>query len=197
MKENALIIAVHPMNESLTHSIVLHLEASLLEKGLSVEVADLHSEGFHSAMTPADVAYYRGSGDLPADVIREQQRFDRADRVYFVFPIYWWSIPALLKGWFERVLTAGWAYDYLGDGKANGKLKPIPVHLVNTITTGQESFSRHGSKEAFETQFVNGILRYCGLKNVKMSTLWGADYVDEAQFSSFVDELKTHIASEV
>ncbi|MGM3216515.1 NAD(P)H-dependent oxidoreductase [Pseudomonas sp. PhalM4] len=146
-KQHALIIAAHPMSESLTHSIVRHVRDALTDVDISVEVADLHAEKFVSAMTPADVAFYRGVGELPDDVVKEQQRFDRADMVYFIFPIYWWTVPALLKGWFERVLTSGWAYDYQGDGKAAGKLKSVPVHLIVTITTGQESFSRHGSRK--------------------------------------------------
>ncbi|QYX54663.1 NAD(P)H-dependent oxidoreductase [Pseudomonas sp. S07E 245] len=188
-KQHALIIAAHPMTESLTHSIVRQVREALIDADISVEVADLHAEGFISAMTPADVSYYRGEGDLPEDVVREQRRFDKADMVYFVFPIYWWTVPALLKGWFERVFTSGWAYDYQGDGKASGRLKPVPVHLIITITTGEESFCRHGSKAAFQTQVVDGILGYCGLKDVRTSMLWGADYVDDENFASFMAEI--------
>lgn len=194
-KQHALIIAAHPMSESLTQSIVRHVSDGLTDADISVEVADLHAEGFVSAMTPADVSYYRGIGDLPEDVAREQRRFDRADMVYFVFPIYWWTVPALLKGWFERVLTAGWAYDYQGDGKAAGKLESVPVHLIITITTGEESFNRHGSKAAFQAQVVDGILGYCGLKDVQTSMLWGADYVDDESFASFMAQVSATLPS--
>jgi putative NADPH-quinone reductase len=45
----------------------------------------------------------------PADVLAEQARIDRADALVLVFPIYWWSLPGLLKGWIDRVFVNGWA----------------------------------------------------------------------------------------
>jgi NAD(P)H dehydrogenase (quinone) len=71
-------------------------------------------------MMLTDVEAYRGRQALDADVQFEQTRFDRADVVYFIFPVYWWSIPAFLKGWFERVFSQGWAYKYDEQGNLLG-----------------------------------------------------------------------------
>jgi NAD(P)H dehydrogenase (quinone) len=55
-------------------------------------------------MSRADLDLYHGDPSaLPDDILREQQRVERADMLVFVFPVYWWSVPGLLKGWFDRV----------------------------------------------------------------------------------------------
>ncbi len=57
------------------------------------------------ASAPADHAVHRGQASPPADVLAEQARIDRADTLVLVYPIYWWSMPALLKGWIDRVFS--------------------------------------------------------------------------------------------
>lgn len=79
-------------------------------------------------MIRPDLDLYHGDARaLPDEVLREQQRVERADMLVFVFPIYWWSVPALLKGWFDRVLTVNWAYKVAEDGRIVGNLRDAPV----------------------------------------------------------------------
>lgn len=70
------------------------------QAGYAIDIADLHHEGFDPRFTKADHAHYRG-GPIPADVAAMQRRVEAADRLAFVFPVYWWGMPAMLKGWIE------------------------------------------------------------------------------------------------
>lgn len=86
--KNALIVTAHPVENSLSHSLADRIAGQLREQGTQVERADLHAEGFNPAMSRADLDFYHGKpGALPDDILREQQRVERADMLVFVFPV--------------------------------------------------------------------------------------------------------------
>jgi NAD(P)H dehydrogenase (quinone) len=95
-----LIVTTHPDPDSLTHHLAQRLAQELrsTSDSTSVEVADLAAEGFDPRYTLADRHTYRVGGDFTPDVAAEQERLDRATDLVLVFPVYWWSAPALLKG---------------------------------------------------------------------------------------------------
>ncbi|MFV3016748.1 NAD(P)H-dependent oxidoreductase, partial [Pseudomonas sp. KHB2.9] len=78
------------------------------------------------------------------------------------FPIYWWSLPGLLKGWIDRVFVNGWAIDYGPDTPVVKKLRHLQVHLLALGAADQSAFERHGYAKAMHTQIDYGIFDYCG-----------------------------------
>lgn len=189
---NALIVTAHPVENSLSHSLAARIAAKLREQGTQVEIADLHAEGFSPAMVRPDLALYHGdAGALPDDILREQQRVDRADMLVFVFPVYWWSVPGLLKGWFDRVLTLNWAYKVAEDGRVVGSLRDVPVRLIATAGSDIDGFEKHGYNTALHTQLVEGVFGFCGLKNVTLDILYQADTATPAQVDAFMQRLES------
>lgn len=190
--KNALIVTAHPVENSLSHSLADRIAAQLREQGMQVEIADLHAEGFNPAMSRPDLDLYHGDASaLPDDILREQQRVERADRLVFVFPVYWWSVPGLLKGWFDRVLTLNWAYKVAEDGRIVGNLRDVPVHLIATAGTDVSGFDKHGYSTAIQTQIVEGVFGFCGLKNVTLDVLFQADTATPAQVEDFLQGLNS------
>ena len=92
----------------------------------------------------------------------EQARIDNADALVLVFPVYWWSMPGLLKGWVDRVFSNGWAYEETADGDVVKKLGRLRVHLVALGAASQQTYDKHGFTDAFHAQIVHGIFDYCG-----------------------------------
>jgi NAD(P)H dehydrogenase (quinone) len=129
---HALIVTAHPEPVSLTHSIAARIAEGISRSGAenSFEIADLAAEGFDPRFSQADLAVHRKQAPPPADVAAEQARIDRADALVLVYPVYWWSMPGLLKGWIDRVFANGWAYDEGPDTKLVKKLQRLKVHLV-------------------------------------------------------------------
>lgn len=157
-----LIVTAHPLADSLTASIARRLADALPSDG--VEVADLYAEGFDPRFTPADrVPYETGSG-FPPDVAAEQARLDRTDHVVLVFPMYWWSFPALLKGWIDRVFVNGWAFDIDAHDGTRRNLGRLTVHLIPVAGDSADVYDRHGYRQAFAAQIEHGILDYCGAR---------------------------------
>ena len=161
---HALIVVSHPLNTSLTHSVAAAIAQGVAESGShhSAEIADLTREGFSPVFAEPDIAAFRQSGATPSDAIAEQARIDNADALVLVFPIYWWSMPGLLKGWIDRVFSNGWAYEETADGNVVKKLGRLRVHLVALGAASQQTYDKHGFTDAFNAQIVHGIFDYCG-----------------------------------
>jgi NAD(P)H dehydrogenase (quinone) len=188
---NALIVTAHPVENSLSHSLAARIAARLREQGTQVEIADLHAEAFTPAMLRPDLALYHGDASAPpADIQREQQRVERADMLVFIFPVYWWSVPGLLKGWFDRVLTLNWAYKVAEDGRIVGNLRKVPVRLIATAGSDVAGFDKHGYSTAIRTQLVEGVFGFCGLKDVTLDILYQADTASSEQVDDFLKSLE-------
>ncbi|PRD40921.1 NAD(P)H dehydrogenase [Phyllobacterium phragmitis] len=161
---HALIVVSHPNPASFTHSVAAHLAegVTLSGPGNSFEIADLAAEGFDPRFTSADIAAHLREAPSSADVTAEQARIDRADALVLVYPVYWWSMPGLLKGWIDRVFSNGWAYDDGLGAKVVKKLQHLPVHLVAIGGADLGTYERHGYFDAMRTQIDHGIFDYCG-----------------------------------
>ncbi|MCD9027895.1 NAD(P)H-dependent oxidoreductase [Luteimonas sp. BDR2-5] len=161
---HALVVVAHPEPSSLSQAIGARIAAGIAQSGHTAEIADLAAEGFDPRFTPADLAVHRRRGPAPADVVRERTRIDRADALVLVYPVYWWSIPALLKGWIDRVFSNGWAFDFSLGGRLEKKLRRLQVQLVAVAGADAHTYARHGYFGAMKLQIDHGIFDYCGAR---------------------------------
>ncbi|HKU99632.1 MAG TPA: NAD(P)H-dependent oxidoreductase [Vineibacter sp.] len=176
----ALLVIAHPEATAFSRAVLDEVRRGLSEAGAQSEIADLAREGFDPRIQEADLAYYRGAGPLPQDVRREQQRVDQADALILVFPIYWWSMPALLKGWIDRVFTIGWAFGPGANGKIEGRLADKPVRLLALGADDLAGFQKHGYRAAFAAQIEHGIFAFCGLRDLETHLLLSVESRDAA-----------------
>jgi NAD(P)H dehydrogenase (quinone) len=102
-----LAVYAHPLRQAYAGAILDAFLGGLTEAvPHTCEVADLYREGFEMRLQPEDYAQFRG-GSMPEEIRREQARVDRADALAFVFPVWWWSFPAILKGLVRSRLQRG------------------------------------------------------------------------------------------
>lgn len=170
---HALIVVAHPNSQSLTHSLARQIAEGLtsVDSSNTYEIADLSAQGFDPRFSTADMAVHHREAPPPVDVLAEQARIERADALVLVYPVYWWSMPALLKGWIDRVFSNGWAFDFSLDAPFVQKLGHLRVHLVGVGGADAGSFTRHGYDEAMKTQIDHGIFEYCGARVVTSELL--------------------------
>lgn len=172
---HTLIVTSHPDPDGLTHAVARRIAETA---GATIELADLTAEGFDPRFTQDDLKGHHRQAPFPADVLAEQARLDRADTLVLVFPVYWWSMPALMKGWIDRVFTGGWAYD---DSSGQGVLKKLghlPVHLVGLGGADERTWHKRGYTEAMKTQIDTGIFDYCGAPVLSSTLLLETDAGD-------------------
>ncbi|XP_019327592.1 PREDICTED: ribosyldihydronicotinamide dehydrogenase [quinone] isoform X2 [Aptenodytes forsteri] len=123
-----LIVYAHQEPKSLNGSLKRVAVEELSKQGCSVTVSDLYAMQFEPRATRNDIvgclhnseefnygvetweAYKRGG--LSSDLIEEQKKVQEADLLIFQFPLYWFSMPAIMKGWMDRVLVQGFAHEF-------------------------------------------------------------------------------------
>ena len=161
---HALIVVAHPDSHSLTYAVAARIGEGLASANPAntFEIADLAAQGFDPSFSMADLAVHRRQALPSADIIAEQARIDRADALVLVFPVYWWSMPALLKGWIDRVFSNGWAFDFRPQAPLIKKLERLRVHLVGIGGADAGTYTRHGYATAMKAQIEHGIFDYCG-----------------------------------
>ncbi|WP_349956381.1 NAD(P)H-dependent oxidoreductase [Rhizobium sp. ZPR3] len=159
---HALIVVAHPNPDSFSHSIAAEVAEGVTASGAAFEIADLAAEGFDPRFTAADIAAHLREGPSPEDVVAEQARIDRADALVLVYPVYWWSMPGLLKGWIDRVFSNGWAYDEMPGDRPVKRLRHLRIHLIAIGGATMRTYARHGYFGAMRTQIDHGIFGYCG-----------------------------------
>jgi NAD(P)H dehydrogenase (quinone) len=190
-----LIVTAHPDSDSLSHHVARRLEEALRPD--AVEIADLAAEGFDPRFTLADRHTYRVGGDFPPDVAGEQQRLDRATDLVLVFPVYWWSMPALLKGWIDRVFVNGWAFTVGPDGGLTRSLGRLTVHLVPVAGDDAGVYERHGYGAALSTQIEHGVIDFCGARRGATAFVHDSESDDAAARARLVDDAVEAVRSAI
>ncbi|MEU7141040.1 NAD(P)H-dependent oxidoreductase [Nocardia sp. NPDC046473] len=175
-RPNVLLVVSHPDHESATWTIARAVEQGIQADGSTTATThDLSASGFNPAFTAADIAVHRQLGDVPADVRREQELIESADVVAVLFPVYWWSMPALTKGWIDRVFSRGWAYE---NTSPNGPSAIDELHYIALAGVNQDSFERRGYKDAITLQLREGIASYSEIAHSSIEILYGTETSD-------------------
>lgn len=192
-------MTTHPDPDSLTHHLAQRLATVLRSTSApaDVELADLAAEGFDPRYTLADRHTYRVGGDYTPDVAAEQERLDRATDLVLVFPVYWWSTPALLKGWFDRVFVNGWAFGLDAEGGIVRKLDRLRIHLLPVAGDDAGVYDRHGYEQAMRTQLEHGIVDFCGARRGVTAFVHDSEREDAAGRAAAVDAAVTAVVEAI
>jgi len=168
-----LLVIAHPRVDSLTHAVASAFAEAAKSNGHEIEIADLMAEGFDPVLREADEPDWANSKKVySAEVQAEMARVERNDATVLVFPVYWWSMPALLKGWIDRVWNNGWAY---GDGTYPHKRS----WMIGLAGTTAEAYAKRGYDNAMRTQIEVGIFDYCSVAETRFELLY--DTIDGEQ----------------
>ncbi len=169
---HVLVVLDHPNPASFSAAVAQHFMNGAKAAGHSVELADLHAEGFDPRWSMADINSDEGRA-TPIDVMKEQARIAKADAICFVFPLFWWGMPSMMKGWIDRVWAWGWAYDQLDDPELSLQRTRSGVLLVPAGARSDE-MEDAGYLAAMETAWMKGTFGYFGFAPTKLEVLFGS-----------------------
>lgn len=159
-----LLVIAHPRPTSLTHACAsAFMDAAT---GHPFEIADLYAEGFDPALPPEDEPDWNAPKTYSPAVQAEMARVERNEATVMVYPVWWWSMPAMLKGWIDRVWNRGWAYG----GAAFPQRR---VWSIGIAGGDQASFVKRGYDRAMQVQIDVGILQYCGVAEARHELVYG------------------------
>ncbi|OOM79660.1 general stress protein 14 [Clostridium puniceum] len=184
---NHLIIFAHPNQKSFGKGIVDTLVKASKEKRANVNVRDLYEIKFDSILKPDDFVAFQ-SGKIPEDIATEQEHIKWADIITFVYPVWWASFPAILKGYVDRVFSYGFAYEYV-DGAPNGLLKGKKALLFSTTGTPNEIYSANGTHNSMKQTVDQGIFNFSGIEEVNHTFFGAVPYVTDEIREDYLKEV--------
>jgi NAD(P)H dehydrogenase (quinone) len=163
-----LLVLVQVRRSSLTGQAADAFAAEASAKGHTIEWADLAEEQFDPVLREADEPDWADPAKIYSDeVLREMRRIERNEATVMFFPVYWWSMPALLKGWIDRVWNFGWAYGPVAFPQRR-------VWMIGIAGNTARAYTKRGYDSAMQTQIETGILDYCGIEERKLHLLYGS-----------------------
>jgi putative NADPH-quinone reductase len=161
------VILAHPTQGSFNHAIAAAAVTQLQANGHAVYLHDLYAEGFEPLIASGEAA--RGAS-LPRQIATHCDEIAQADGIVIVHPNWWGQPPAILKGWVDRVIRPGVAYEFLegdsGEGVPRGLLQAKGALVLNTSNTSLER-ERTVFADPLETIWRNCIFGLCGVHNVR------------------------------
>ncbi|MBY8858814.1 NAD(P)H-dependent oxidoreductase [Nocardia sp. CA2R105] len=201
------IVHAHPEPGSLNGALTETAVSTLTAAGHEVRVSDLYAMGWKATVDADDFGSAAGhplhvghdsgralrTGTLAGDIRAEQDKLRWADAVILQFPLWWYSMPAIMKGWVDRVFTHGFGYgvgehdehrygDRYGEGTLAGKRALLSV----TIGGKESHYSDRGINGPIEDLLFpiqHGILYYAGMDILPPFVLYGTNHVSAEDFS--------------
>lgn len=209
---NVLIVFAHPEARSFNGALKDTAVDTLTDQGHNVQVSDLYSMRWKSQLDQHDIPGERNSADFfnaPAeqekmerttgatpDVRTEQEKMQWCDLMIFQFPVWWFGMPAILKGWVDRTFTRGFAYksgQKYDSGVFRGKRAMICA-TTGTASSLYEPDGIDGDINHILWPIHNGIFHYAGFDVLPPFMAWSADNtsptVREGYLNQWADRLK-------
>lgn len=160
-----LIIYAHPNENSLNHHLLNTVIETLQYHNEEIIVRDLYNIGFNPVLSLNDMQGQR-MGKVSDDVKTEQDHISWAEQITFIYPIWWTGLPAMMKGYIDRVFSYGFAYRY-DQGIQKGLLKGKKTVIINTHGKSHEEYEKTGMDNALTLTSDNGIFIYSGLEIIR------------------------------
>tara|TARA_R110002124_G_scaffold274039_2_gene443706 strand:- start:1249 stop:1824 length:576 start_codon:yes stop_codon:yes gene_type:complete len=184
-----LVIYAHPNENSLNHYLLHHVKTGLQNHGHELVVRDLYQIGFDPVLSLNDMQGQR-MGKVCEEVKIEQDFITWADHITFVYPIWWTGMPAILKGYIDRVMSYGFAYRY-DNGVQKGLLSAKKTTIINTQGKSQEEYKSIGMDKALRLTSDQGVYEYCGMEISQHFFFDQADKADQENINTWINQIKS------
>ncbi|RII78266.1 NAD(P)H-dependent oxidoreductase [Pseudomonas monteilii] len=208
---NILVVYAHPEPQSFCSSMKDLAVSCLAERGHVVRVSDLYemswnpiasAEDFMERKDPGYLVYALeqraayASGDMAEDIAGQIGDLCWADLLIFIFPLYWCSVPAILKGWFDRVLVSGLCY---GGKRFYDKGGLVGKRAVLNFTAGAKAHmfrdeqAVHGDLDFMLRPLERGTLAYTGMGVLPRFVAYNIPYVSDRERLDILANYKRYL----
>lgn len=211
---NVLLVYAHPEPRSLNGALKDFSVARLAESGHAVQISDLYAMNWKASLDAndrvnppigerfdpsLDSKHAFENGLQSEDITREQQKLLWADAVILQFPLWWFSMPAILKGWVERVYAYGFAYGVgehsdarWGDRYGEGTLAGKRAMLIVTTGGWESHYGPRGINGPIDDILFpihHGILYYPGFDVLPPFLIYQTGKMNDARYAATCDAL--------
>lgn len=192
-----LVVLAHPLRESFAAALAQTVVQTLEAGGHRVDLLDLYAEDFDPRLTVAERASYMTGGFDASAIAPLAERLKAADGLILVFPQWWFNLPAILKGFIDRVFVPGVAFDHAAHG---GRLVPLLTNIRSfwvVTTTGSPWWIVHFYMgNPVRRQLQRGVAAFCskGL-DFRMLSLHDIDRATSEKRGRFLDRVRRAIGT--
>jgi NAD(P)H dehydrogenase (quinone) len=209
---NILYVYAHPNPNSFNNSLKQKGCEALETLKHKIILSDLYAESFKATASWDDfelpeielpsqyfmsqkVAYDKNA--LSNDIKNEIEKISWADHIIFQFPLWWFSTPAMLKGWLDRILVKGFAYDS-GKVFADGLLQGKTAAVVVTTQSPEEAYQLDGMHGCPIDAFLHSFhhtLKFTGIKTLTPFIVYGAFDLDQTKQVNILDKYQNYLTN--
>ena len=189
-----LVVFAHPLENSYTAALSQVVVDTLKAGGHTVDFCDLYREGFNPVMSASQRSAYRDTATNLDEVAEHVRRLEQADGVVFVFPSWWYGVPAILKGYLDRVWLPGVAFEF-----GPVAIRPLlRLRLFGVVTTAgdREWLTRLYMGNPSRKVLMRGIARVVGTHGAERFwlALYGMDHATPANRLAFIERVRGRLA---
>jgi len=180
-----LIITAHPSPKGFTHRIASTYKKAGEEIGHQVEILDLYRTNLKQGFLE-----FEDIKAMPADPVRDkiQAMISEADELVFIHPLWWLSMPAIMKNFIDINISAGFAYKFNKNHKTIGLLKTKTARVF--ITSDGSKYLFKFIFSPFKLVWKYGILGFCGMKLKPFRLYDRMRWRDEEEKGRWLDEVE-------
>ena len=184
--KNILIINAHPDKESFCFALAESYKMGAYKSKANVKLVHLIDLKFNPILTFG----YRKISELEPDLVQVQQDILWANHLVFVYPNWWATFPALLKGFIDRVFVPGFAFKYRENSPFWDKLlKGKTARLIVTMDTPKWYYCLI-NRSPGHNAMKKGVLEFCGIKPVKITSFSPIKSSDEVKRKKWLEEVE-------
>jgi NAD(P)H dehydrogenase (quinone) len=158
-----LIVVAHPLIDSVTIKLARAYCLELRELGHQPRMHDLYRMGFNPVLTAAELEPVRKRRETPSDVAQAQAAVASADAITVIYPLWWATMPAMLKGYIDRVFALGFAYEG-SEGETRGLLSGKQCVLITLSGSPMSALRETGEWNAIDQLQDTHIFRSSGFE---------------------------------
>lgn len=165
---NTLVVYCHPYEGIFCHAILENLEDGAKETGKKLDIIDLYKDSFNPVMSGKDLLGFVKHQAQDQQAIDYADRLKKADHLILVFPIWWELMPAMMKGFVDKVIFPGQTFEYTKSGVGMvSSLSDLKKTTVITTMNTPKPMYKFVYGNAIKKSLIKGTLKKSGFKNVK------------------------------
>lgn len=194
-KMRVAIVFNHPYEGSYCNAILNAVTEGLQKANHEIDLIHLDKDNFNPVMTSADLKAFVEGKPVDQKVIEYQGRLEKVDHLVFIFPIWWELMPALTKGFVDKVISPGVAYEYSSESKTKMR-KILNIKGITVITTMNtpKVLYRLVFGNAVRKALMVGTFWKLGYKNRKWISLNMVRMVSDKKRTKWLSDIKNKFA---
>lgn len=187
-----LILYCHPYDGSYNHAILESVCRGLDKSHTPYEVLDLVKDGFDPVMRAHDLKGYSKGQWADPKVGKYQEKMEQATSLVIITPIWWGTIPAVLKGFFDKVFIDHWAYELTKRGFFRGLLKHFKsAVIISTMNAPKLAYNLYLGNP-LKHSLIRVTLKMCGIKRIKWFEFPRVVYVSREKRVKWLDKIERY-----